>query len=218
MRVKIILVSVFLVGIELRIFSMGNLIQFEPLISNRNSDSMLDTAFDIWGQFIPAMLSPKHQQQRSELEISKLQYHGTTTIAFKNGDSVIVCVDSKASIGKYMGSRTVKKVFPISRYIVATMAGGAGDCAYWIKNMATFVKLFEHEYGMQAMKVGSIAKVLANKLAEFKGADLSVGTMIAGYDITTSRPSCKNILGMIIIGSTFIVLLTFHYLNVKYIM
>ena len=211
MRVKIILVTVVLVGIELGIFITGNLIQFEPLISNRNSD-MLDTSFDIWGKYIPAMLSPKDQKQHSALDISKLQYHGTTTIAFKNGDSVIVCVDSKASIGKYMGSRTVKKVFPISRYIVATMAGGAGDCAYWIKNMATFVKLFEHEYGMQAMKVESIAKVLANKLAEFKGAELSVGTMIAGYDITTRRPSCKNILGMIIIGSTLlIVLLMYDY-------
>ena len=196
MRVETIIFTVFLIGIEVGILVVGNLIHFEPLISSRNSDSLLDNTFDESEQLIPAIFSLKKDQHKrhSALDISKLQYHGTTTIAFKNGDSVIVCVDSKASIGKYMGSRTVKKVFPISRYIVATMAGGAGDCAYWIKNMAAFVKLFEYEYGMQAMKVKSIAKVLANKLAEFKGAELSVGTMIAGYDITTRRPSCKNVL------------------------
>ena len=171
---------------------VGHLKNFEPLISSRtSSDSFLDSEFDISEQFTGRGFQ-ELKRQSNVLDASKLQYHGTTTIAFKNGDSVIVCVDSKASIGKYMGSRTVKKVFPISRYIVATMAGGAGDCAYWIKNIATFVKLFEYEYGMQAMKVGSIAKVLANKLAEFKGAELSVGTMIAGYDITTRQPSCKK--------------------------
>ena len=128
-----------------------------------------------------------------KVTIADLQYHGTTTVAFKNGDNVIVCVDSKASIGKYVGSRTVKKVFPISPYIVATMAGGAGDCAYWIRNIAAFVKTVEYEYEIPAIKVSSIAKVLANKLAEFKGAGLSVGTMIAGFDISSKQPSCTKL-------------------------
>jgi len=127
----------------------------------------------------------------TNLDISKLQYHGTTTVAFKNKNSVIVCIDSKASIGKYIGSRTVKKVFPISSHIVATMAGGAADCSYWIRNIASFAKIFEYKYGIEAMKVSAVAKVLANKLAEFKGAGLSVGTMIAGFDITSKSPSCK---------------------------
>mmetsp|Transcript_21344 Transcript_21344/g.29363 ORF Transcript_21344/g.29363 Transcript_21344/m.29363 type:complete len:305 (+) Transcript_21344:13-927(+) len=125
----------------------------------------------------------------TKLDLSNLQYHGTTTVAFKNKESVIVCIDSKASIGKYIGSRTVKKVFPISSHIVATMAGGAADCAYWIRSISTFAKIFEYKYGIKAMKVSAVAKVLANKLAEFKGAGLSVGTMIAGFDITTKSPS-----------------------------
>ena len=191
MGFQIFIFTVFLMGIEVGTI-VGHLKNFEPSISGRtSSDNFLDSEFDIFEQLTGRDFQ-ELKRQSNVLDASKLQYHGTTTIAFKNGDSVIVCVDSKASIGKYMGSRTVKKVFPISRYIVATMAGGSGDCAYWIKNIATFVKLFEYEYGMQAMKVGSIAKVLANKLAEFKGAELSVGTMIAGYDITTRQPSCKK--------------------------
>jgi 20S proteasome alpha/beta subunit len=134
---------------------------------------------------------PWSEKVETSLDLTQLQYHGTTTVAFKNGNSIIVCVDSKASIGKYVGSRTVKKVFPISKHVVATMAGGAADCAYWIRNIAAFKKVFECQYGMQEMPVYAIAKVLARKLAEFRGAGLSVGTMIAGYDTRTKEPSCK---------------------------
>ncbi len=34
-----------------------------------------------------------------------LQYHGTTTVAVKVRESIYVCVDSKASLGSYIGSR-----------------------------------------------------------------------------------------------------------------
>jgi hypothetical protein len=74
--------------------------------------------------------------------LNELQYHGTTTLAFKFNDGVIVAVDSKASVGSYVGSRTVKKVFPISSHILATMAGGAADCAFWIRRTARQVKVY----------------------------------------------------------------------------
>ena len=40
----------------------------------------------------------------------ELQRHGTTTLAFMFHDSIIIAVDSMASIGSYVGSRTVRKV------------------------------------------------------------------------------------------------------------
>jgi len=58
--------------------------------------------------------------------INMLQEHGTTTMSFIYKNSVIVTVDSMASIGSYVGSRNVKKVFPVSEHAVATMAGGVG--------------------------------------------------------------------------------------------
>jgi hypothetical protein len=49
------------------------------------------------------------------LNQNNIQYHGTTTIAFIYKNRIIMCIDSKASIGDYVGSRTVKKViiFPL---------------------------------------------------------------------------------------------------------
>jgi hypothetical protein len=66
------------------------------------------------------------------MEKDKLQYHGTTTISFIFKSGIIVAVDSRASIGDYVGSRTVKKVIPITSNI--------GICAY------TYINLLFCEY------------------------------------------------------------------------
>lgn len=116
----------------------------------------------------------------------ELQYHGTTTIAFIFQDGVIVAVDSRATIGNYVGSRTVKKVFPISKCMVGTMAGGAADCAHWIKKISRQLKILEHRFSTM-LPVVAVAKLLSSTLRIYKGSDLSVGTMIAGVD--ASGPS-----------------------------
>lgn len=125
--------------------------------------------------------------------LNELQYHGTTTLAFLYKKGIIVAVDSKASVGSYVGSRTVKKVFPISNHMLATMAGGAADCAFWIRRTARQAKVLEYEHG-SPMKVCSVAKLLAASLREYRGSELSVGTMVAGYDQQTSLSSCTVIL------------------------
>lgn len=122
-------------------------------------------------------------------KLSDLQYHGTTTLAFVFGDSIIVAVDSMASVGSYVGSRTVRKVFPMSSHIVATMAGGAADCAFWIRKIACEAKILEFEYG-STPEVGMYAKLLSQTLREYRGMDISVGTMVAGWHKNTG-PSCK---------------------------
>ena len=152
----------------------------------------------------------------SPLEANKLQYHGTTTLSFKHGDCIVVCVDSKASIGDYVGSRGVKKIFPVSKSIIATMAGGAADCAYWIRRVSAQAKMLEHTYSAK-LNAGAIARMLSSTLKEYKGKGtrnflsivkgdditisncvcdlstigLSVGTMVAGWD-RSAGPSCKN--------------------------
>lgn len=123
--------------------------------------------------------------------LNELQYHGTTTLAFMYADGIIVAVDSKASVGSYVGSRTVKKVFPISSHMIATMAGGAADCAFWIRRTARQAKVLEYEHG-SPLKVCSVAKLLAASLREYRGSELSVGTMVAGYDQQTLSASCKS--------------------------
>ena len=41
--------------------------------------------------------------------------HGTTTISFIFNGGIVAAVDSRASIGNFVGSKTVQKVLPVSR-------------------------------------------------------------------------------------------------------
>lgn len=43
--------------------------------------------------------------------------HGTTTLAFKFQGGIIVAVDSRASMGSYIGSGTVKKIIEINPFL-----------------------------------------------------------------------------------------------------
>lgn len=52
--------------------------------------------------------------------------HGTTTLSFIfEGDDggIVAAVDSRASIGQFVGSKTVQKVLPINNHMLGTMAG-----------------------------------------------------------------------------------------------
>jgi 5'-3' exonuclease len=61
--------------------------------------------------------------------------HGTTTLAFIFSGGIVVAVDSRASLGVFVGSKTTQKVLPIHSHMVGTMAGGAADCMIWIRKL-----------------------------------------------------------------------------------
>jgi len=107
--------------------------------------------------------------------------HGTTTLGFTFNGGVLIAVDSRASMGSYIGSGTVKKVIPISKYLLGTMAGGAADCSYWERNLAFKCRVHELREGKR-ISVAAASKLLANTLYGYRGYGLSMGTMIAGWD------------------------------------
>lgn len=108
-------------------------------------------------------------------------YHGTTTVSFVFNGGIITAVDSRASLGNFVGSKTTQKVLPINSHILGTMAGGAADCSYWIRKLryeASFHELTE----CRRISVERSSKILSNALYENRGLGLSVGTMIMGYN------------------------------------
>lgn len=107
--------------------------------------------------------------------------HGTTTLGFKFKGGIIIAVDSRASMGSFIGSGTVKKVIEINPYLLGTMAGGAADCSFWERNLARQCRMFELRHG-ERISVSAAAKLLANTMYSYRGYGLSCGTMIAGVD------------------------------------
>jgi len=140
----------------------------------RFSNSKLDIR---GGAFFDSSMDDCNIKSTPPLEFA----HGTTTISFKFREGIIAAVDSRASIGNFVGSKTVQKVLPVSKNIIGTMAGGAADCSFWIRKLQSQAKLYELSEGTD-MTVSRASRMLANFLYENRGLDLSIGTMIMGYD------------------------------------
>lgn len=107
--------------------------------------------------------------------------HGTTTLGFIFKHGVLIAVDSRASMGSYIGSGTVKKVIEISPYLLGTMAGGAADCSYWERVLSKQCRIWELKNNKR-ISVAAASKILGNIVYQYRGYGLSMGTMVAGWD------------------------------------
>mmetsp|Transcript_8814 Transcript_8814/g.17596 ORF Transcript_8814/g.17596 Transcript_8814/m.17596 type:complete len:282 (+) Transcript_8814:108-953(+) len=107
--------------------------------------------------------------------------HGTTTLGFVYSGGIIIAVDSRASMGSYIGSQTVKKCIEITPYLLGTMAGGAADCMFWERHLGRLCRLYELR-NKERITTAAASKLLHNIMYSYKGYGLSMGTMIAGWD------------------------------------
>jgi len=108
---------------------------------------------------------------------------GTTTLGFRFQGGVMICVDSRASMGTFIGSQTCRKVIEINNYLLGTMAGGAADCSFWERHLARTCRMYELR-NKTRISVAAASKILANIFYGYRGQGLSCGTMIAGWDKT----------------------------------
>ncbi|CAJ1953500.1 unnamed protein product [Cylindrotheca closterium] len=113
--------------------------------------------------------------------------HGTTTLSFIFQGGIVAAVDSRASLGSFVGSKTTQKVLPVNSHILGTMAGGAADCMFWIGKLRAEAMLHELKEGCR-MSVARASRLLSNSLYENRALDLSVGTMIMGFDPEDGPP------------------------------
>ncbi|XP_069735309.1 proteasome subunit beta type-5 [Phaenicophaeus curvirostris] len=107
--------------------------------------------------------------------------HGTTTLAFKFSQGVVVAVDSRATAGSFIASQSVQKVIEINGSLLGTMAGGAADCGYWQRLLARQCRVYQLR-NKEPISVAAASKLLANMVYQYKGMGLSMGTMICGWD------------------------------------
>lgn len=106
---------------------------------------------------------------------------GTTTLAFKFREGVLVAVDSRASMGEFESSNTVFKVIEMNDFMIGTMAGGAADCQYWEAYLTKEARVYELKHG-QRMTISAASKLMQNIIYQYRGYGLSIGCMIAGVD------------------------------------
>jgi len=153
----------------------------------------------------------ENQAEAESDSVPPLEFaHGTTTLSFTFDGGIVAAVDSRASIGNFVGSKTTQKVLPITDHIIGTMAGGAADCSFWIRRLQAESRHYELSEG-RPISVARVARVLADYLYENRGFDLSIGTMIMGFDeygpsiyyVDNSGSRLKGDLFSVGSGSTF---------------
>lgn len=132
------------------------------------------------------VLPPTHNSEGFRAQERQMAQHynkGTTTLGFVFNKGIVIAVDSRASMGPYISSQSVKKVIEINPYLLGTMAGGAADCQFWERYLGMQCRLYELR-NKRRISVAAASKVLCNIVYSYKGYDLSMGTMIAGWDHT----------------------------------
>ena len=133
--------------------------------------------------FVREHLHFSYQNEQNENGTKMAGYHGTTTLAFIYNGGLVVAVDSRATGGSYIFSGTVMKILDIAPNMVGTMAGGAADCQYWLRELSRIYRLHKFQY-QQPLTVAAASKILVNMIYDYKGYNLSIGSMICGYDNT----------------------------------
>jgi 20S proteasome subunit beta 5 len=108
-------------------------------------------------------------------------WHGTTTLAFLYRGGIVISVDARASMGKYISSSHVEKVIPINPFLLGTMAGGAADCFFWERKLGIICHIYEIQ-NKHRISIRGASKILVNILFKYKNNGLSVGTILAGWD------------------------------------
>src|SRR5438552_7759295 len=111
--------------------------------------------------------------------------HGTTIVAIRYGDGVVMAGDRRATEGYSIAHRAIEKVFPADRYSGVSIAGAAGPAMEMVGLVQTELEHYEKVEGSVLSLEGK-----ANKLSQMIKSNLPaamqgfvVVPIFAGYDV-----------------------------------
>lgn len=106
---------------------------------------------------------------------------GTTTIGLVCKDGIVLASDRRATMGYFIASKDIDKIYPVSDRIAMTIAGSVGDAQTLIRWMTAELKLYQLKHEKPAT-VEAAATLLANILTQYKFFPFFVQLLIGGVD------------------------------------
>ena len=110
--------------------------------------------------------------------------HGTTVVAIRYADGVVMAGDRRATSGNLISHRTMEKVFPADRHSGVAIAGAAGPAMEMVKLFQLQLEHYEKVESIELSLDGKAnqlsAMVRGNLPAAMQG--LVVVPLFAGYD------------------------------------
>lgn len=117
-------------------------------------------------------------------EDAKMITHGTTCIAIRYADGVVVAGDRRATSGNWISHRTIEKVFPADRYSAVAIAGAAGPAVEMVRLFQLQLEHYEKVQGNHLSlegKANQLSQMIRGHLpAAMSG--MAVVPLFAGYD------------------------------------
>ncbi|MCU1369168.1 MAG: Proteasome endopeptidase complex [Ilumatobacteraceae bacterium] len=111
--------------------------------------------------------------------------HGTTVVAVRYADGVVMAGDRRATSGNLISHRSIEKVFPADRWSGVAIAGAAGPAMEMVKLFQLQLEHYEKVEGQAISlegKANQLSQMVRNHLpAAMQG--LAVVPLFAGYDI-----------------------------------
>src|SRR3954453_8307133 len=111
--------------------------------------------------------------------------HGTTVVAIRYGDGVVMAGDRRATSGNLISHRTMEKVYPADRHSGVAIAGAAGPAMDMVKLFQLQLEHYEKVEGVELSLEGKANQlsgmVRGNLPAAMQG--LVVVPLFAGYDL-----------------------------------
>jgi proteasome beta subunit len=112
--------------------------------------------------------------------------HGTTVLAIKYQEGVVVAGDRRATEGFQVAGRRIEKVYKVDEHSAIAIAGAAGPC---IELARLFQTEMEHYEKLEGVELSTDGK--ANKLSQMVKANLPMAfqglvviPIFVGYDLT----------------------------------
>jgi proteasome beta subunit len=112
--------------------------------------------------------------------------HGTTVVAVRYGDGVVMAGDRRATMGNIISHRSIEKVFPADRHSGVAIAGAAGPAMEMVK---LFQLQLEHYEKVEGSALSLDGK--ANQLSQMVRGHLPIAMqgmavvpLFAGFDIS----------------------------------
>jgi len=143
------------------------------------------------GSSFSELLSVEYPHLRPNLEVNPELMrnfsvpHGTTVLAFKYADGVLVAGDRLATEGHRVASRDVQKVYPTDAHSLIAIAGAAGPAIEMARLMGIELEHYEKIEG-EALELDGKANKLSQMIRQNLPAamqGLVVVPLFAGYDL-----------------------------------
>ncbi len=106
---------------------------------------------------------------------------GTTTVGLVCKDGVVLASDRRATMGYFIASKDIDKIYSISDNLAMTIAGSVGDAQTLVRWMNAEIKLYELKHE-KSITVEAAATLLATILAQYKYYPFYVQLLLGGVD------------------------------------